>query len=224
MPTVVMNTTIDQAHSPHYAVGYMFDKIQPRLAIVTHTSYDEEMIPEIVAGIRVHYSGLFQFGAPDIVVVNVTKDAVWTRKAAIPDAGNMARPSPRDAVDLFDLTPANLEVNFPNPRHPVVDIQEQDVRDREIDPKQYYPPDLYREPNRTFRTASRSMSAKWLSFRPKRPRPAHGKGRPTPGRDRRHRSGQVVLAMDHDITLTPGRFRKRGVLAATQQPPRMRCP
>lgn len=150
MPTVVMNTTIDQAHSPHYAVGYMFNKIQPRLAMVTHTSYDEELIPEIVAGIRVHYSGLFQFGAPDIVVVNVTKDAVWTRKAAIPDAGNMARPSPRDAVGLFDLTPANLEVRFPDPRHTVVDIQEQGVRDQEINPKQYYPTELYREPNRVF--------------------------------------------------------------------------
>ena len=104
MPPVILNTTIDQAHTPHYAVGYMFNKIQPRLAMVTHMSYDEELIPEIIAGIRVHYSGLFQFGAPDVVVVNVTKDAVWTRKAAIPEAGNMARPSPRDAIGLFDLS------------------------------------------------------------------------------------------------------------------------
>ena len=37
-------------------------------------SYDEELIPEITAGIRAHYGGLFQFGAPDVVVVNVTKD------------------------------------------------------------------------------------------------------------------------------------------------------
>ena len=29
-------------------------------------------------------------------------------------------------------------------------MQEQDVRDREIDPKQYYPPDLYREPQPNF--------------------------------------------------------------------------
>ena len=150
MPPIVMTTTIDQAHSPHYAVGYMFDKIQPRLAMVTHLSYDEELIPEIIAGIRVHYSGLFQFGAPDIVVVNVTKDAVWTRKAAIPEAGNMARPSPRDAIGLFDLSPTNLEVKFPNPRHTVADMQEPAVRDREIDPKKYYPPDLYREPHRNF--------------------------------------------------------------------------
>ena len=27
---------------------------------------------------------------------------------------------------------------------------EQDVRDREIDPKQYYPPDVYREPQPNF--------------------------------------------------------------------------
>ena len=128
----------------------MFNKIQPRLAMVTHMSYDEELIPEIIAGIRVHYSGLFQFGAPDVVVVNVTKDAVWTRKAAIPEAGNMARPSPRDAVGLFDLSPTNLEVRFPNPRHTVADMQEPAVRDREIDPKKYYPPDLYREPQRNF--------------------------------------------------------------------------
>ena len=89
MPAIIGMNTINQAHSPHYAVGYMFNKIQPRLAMVTHVSYDEDLIPEIVAGIRMHYSGLFQFGAPDIVVVNVTKDAIWTRKAAIPEAGNM---------------------------------------------------------------------------------------------------------------------------------------
>ncbi|WSH00159.1 hypothetical protein U8P71_16425 [Rhizobium ruizarguesonis] len=62
----------------------------------------------------------------------------------------MARPSPRDAVGLFDLSPTNLEVRFPNPRHTVADMQEQDVRDREIEPRLYYPPDVYREPQRNF--------------------------------------------------------------------------
>ena len=95
MPPVMLNNTIDQAHSVHYAVGYMFEKIQPRLAMVTHMSFDEELVPEIVAGIRHHYHGLFQFGAPDVVVVNVNKDSIWTRKAVIPDAGNMSRPTPR---------------------------------------------------------------------------------------------------------------------------------
>ncbi len=148
MPAVIMSTTIDQAHSPHYAVGYMFNKIQPRLAMVTHMSYDEELIPEITAGIRVHYSGLFQFGAPDVVVVNVTKDAIWSRKAAIPDGGNMARPTPAQAVELFDLTPTNLKVTFPNPRNPLAAQLESEILNGDIDPKKYYPPDVYREPKR----------------------------------------------------------------------------
>ena len=141
---MLMNT-IDQAHSVHYAVGYMFDKIQPRLAMVTHVSFDEELVPEIVAGIRHHYNGLFQFGAPDVVVVNVNKDSIWTRKAVIPDAGNMARPNPREAAQLFDLSPTNLKVTFPTPKHTVADVLDQDIFDRQIDPKEYYPPDLNRE-------------------------------------------------------------------------------
>ncbi|RVG73138.1 guanitoxin biosynthesis MBL fold metallo-hydrolase GntH [Sinorhizobium meliloti] len=150
MPAVIMTTTIDQAHTPHYAAGYMFNKVQPRLAMVTHTAYDEELIPEITAGIRAHYAGLFQFGAPDVVVVNVTKDAIWSRKAAIPEAGNMARPSPAEAVDLFDLSPANLKVTFPNPRYSVADVIEADILGGDIDPKKYYPPDVYRVPNKVY--------------------------------------------------------------------------
>jgi len=146
MPAVMMTTTIDQAHSPHYAVGYMFNKVQPRLAMVTHTSYDEELIPEITAGIRAHYSGFFQFGAPDVVVVNVTKTAIWTRKAAIPDCGAMARPSTADAVELFGLTPANLKVTFPNPRNVLADQLEASILNGDIDPKMYYPVGVYRAP------------------------------------------------------------------------------
>ncbi len=150
VPTVLATTTIDSAHSLHYAVGYMFKQIQPRLAMVTHTSYDEELVPEIVAGIRTHWNGLFQFGAPDVVVVNVTKDAIWTRKAALPESGNLRQPSAREAIELFDLSPLKTEIVFPNTKHTVLDIQEPFIRDQEIDPKKYYPPDVYREPNPIF--------------------------------------------------------------------------
>jgi ribonuclease Z len=108
------------------------------------------LIPEITAGIRVHYSGLFQFGAPDVVIVNVTKDAIWTRKAAIPDSGNMTRPSPAEAVELFGLTPTNLKVTFPNPRNPLADQLEAEILNGDIDPKKYYPPDVYREPKKDY--------------------------------------------------------------------------
>ena len=36
------------------------------------------------ADVRAHWDGLFLYGAPDVVVVNVTKDAIWHREAALP--------------------------------------------------------------------------------------------------------------------------------------------
>ena len=148
MPTVVGTTTIDMAHTPHYATGYMFNQVQPRIAMATHLAYDEEMVPEMVAGVRVHWKGLFQFGAPDVVVVNVHKDAIWTRKAAIADGANFARPSPREAIELFDLSLTNTTIKFPNPKHTTLMEIEGDVpRNLEFDPKLYYPVDVYRKPN-----------------------------------------------------------------------------
>lgn len=82
--------------------------------MATHIQYCEGLIPEIIAGIRTHWDGLFQFGASDGVVVNVTKEAIWTRKAAIPESGNSARPSSRDAVEIFDFSPTKTEVTYPD--------------------------------------------------------------------------------------------------------------
>lgn len=149
-PPIMFNVTVDSCHSPAYAVGYLFKQVQPRLAMVTHTAYDEAIIPEMVADIRTHYKGLFQFGAPDVVVVNVTKDAVWTRRAALPDAANPARLSARDAMDLFDLSLTNTKVRFPKTKHTVADVMEPFIHEQEIDPRKYYPADVYREPNRVF--------------------------------------------------------------------------
>ncbi len=84
VPAMFMNNVIDRSHTVHYAVGYLMDQVQPRVAMVTHMNYDEDLIPEILAGIRTHYKGFVQLGAPDVVVVNVQKDAIWTRMAALP--------------------------------------------------------------------------------------------------------------------------------------------
>ena len=54
-------------------------------------------------------------------------------------------------------------VRFPNPRKTVADIQEAEVHDREIDPKKYYPPDVYREPNRVFPKDFKIDVRKWFS-------------------------------------------------------------
>jgi hypothetical protein len=111
--------------------------------MVTHLSFDEESHPEIIAGVR-HCSGLFQFGAPDIVVVNVTKDAVWTRVRS--QASNMKRPS-RGRHWPVRFEPDESRGRSQSPTH---GRRHAVVRDREIDPKKYYPLDVYRVPQRNF--------------------------------------------------------------------------
>jgi ribonuclease Z len=125
----------------------MFKQVQPRLAMATHLAYDEETVPEMVAGVREHWDGLFQFGAPDVVVVNVTKNAIWTRKAALPRAANFARLSRQEAIELFDLSITKPTIDFPNPRHTYSDIESPVQRNVEFDAKDWYPPSVYRNPN-----------------------------------------------------------------------------
>ena len=145
LPAMITNVTVDGAHTPHYAAGYMMNKIQPRIAMLTHLDYSHEQIPEILAGIRYHYKGLFQFGAPDGVVVNVTKDAIWTRMAAMSDAASPARPSKDDAKYLFDLKLGHLEVDFPDPKHTRRSVLEDFHYEHEIDKELYYPKDVDRD-------------------------------------------------------------------------------
>ena len=38
-------------------------------------------------------------------------------------------------------------MNFPNPRHVYTDIEGSVPRNQEFDPKDYYPPDVYRKPD-----------------------------------------------------------------------------
>jgi len=93
-----------------------------------------------------HYKGLFAFGI-DHTVVNVTKDRVWMREAALPDTTNIARPDLQWTLqNQFDgKVPA--EVTFKNT---IPDNQEQSVRDLEIDPALFMPKDQMREWARGF--------------------------------------------------------------------------
>ena len=94
---------------------------------------------------RQHWDGLFLFGAPDVAVVNVTKDAIWYRQASLPESSGAVPPmrelmakAAREGIPLPD------KVVFPNPRMPREMQQEQYTRDNEIDPAKYYPPDVAR--------------------------------------------------------------------------------
>jgi len=142
LPPWLYNYTIDTHHTPHYATGYMINEVNPRLGMVTHFPYEDDLVGEAIAGIREHWKGLFIWGAPDGVVVNVTKDAIWSRKAAIPESTGQ-NPPPFAAM-LGEPLPTDFPV--PQPRMPREVQQEQYTRDIEIDPQKYMPEDVYREP------------------------------------------------------------------------------
>jgi ribonuclease Z len=145
LPPWLYNYTIDTHHTPHYAAGYLMKQVNPRLGMVTHIEYEDDLLNEVSAGIRAHWDGLFLYGAPDVVVVNVTKDAIWGRRAALPGLTGANVPHPRQLLNLGD-GPLPDKVVLPQPRIPREEQQEQYTRDNEIDPHKYYPPDVYREP------------------------------------------------------------------------------
>jgi ribonuclease Z len=84
-PEPIINMTIDGVHTNQFAAGYMFKRVEPRIGMLTHTFYDRATLTEAQAGVRMFWDGLLAYGAPDGVIVNVTKDAIWVRDAALPD-------------------------------------------------------------------------------------------------------------------------------------------
>jgi len=130
VPPFLGRYTIDTHHTPAYAAGYLASQIQPRILLTTHMPFDPYVNEETVAEIREHWDGPYHFGAPDGVVVNVTKDKIWVRDGVFPDYPNSRSPQ-------FDLSKGYLEV--PHPRLDRSDIQEPFVREKQIDPAKYYP-------------------------------------------------------------------------------------
>jgi ribonuclease Z len=143
-PEVIGAFTIDSAHSPGYGVGYLTNLVNPRLGMATHFSFDKELLGEAMAEVRTHYKGMFAFGI-DHTVVNVTKDAIWIREAALPDTANTTRPNPQWLVQEMFGGVVPKEIVLPPPAHTVADVQSQDVRDMEIKPEQFTPPDQIRK-------------------------------------------------------------------------------
>lgn len=132
--------TLDNFHTTHYAAGYLANLIQPRLAMACHFSFDRELIGEMMAGVRMHYKGMFALGI-DHTVVNVTKERVWIREAALPDTTNTAR------ANTEWLLETQFDGKMPGPvmaTNPFMPIQEQFVRDQEIDPALFTPADQMR--------------------------------------------------------------------------------
>jgi hypothetical protein len=145
LPEFLFNYTVDVHHTLGYATGYLINQVNPRVGIATHLAYDNDTLNEQSADVRAHWKGLFLYGAPDVAVVNVTKDAIWHRMTALPGFAGMSLPKP--TLLFGDPLPIDTGMGVvPQPRLPREDQQEKKTRDNEIDPHKYYPPEVYREP------------------------------------------------------------------------------
>ncbi|MFP6655111.1 MAG: guanitoxin biosynthesis MBL fold metallo-hydrolase GntH, partial [Myxococcota bacterium] len=130
VPPFLGRYTIDTHHTVSFAAGYMASLIKPRLLMTTHMMFDAYQNEEAVAEIRHHWKGPFHFGAPDGIVVNVTKESIWIREGILPDFPNSQAPQ-------FDFTNGQLVV--PHPPTSRDEIQDSFIRENEIDPALYYP-------------------------------------------------------------------------------------
>ena len=97
-------------------------------------NFDPVLNEETVAEVRQHWKGPYHFGAPDGIVVNMTKDLVWVREGILPDFPNSRAPQ-------FDFSNGQLVV--PHPTTSRAEIQEPFVREQQIDPSEYYPADYH---------------------------------------------------------------------------------
>jgi ribonuclease Z len=141
-PEFMTEYTIDTYHTPYYAAGKLFSEVNPRLGMITHTNYEEELMGESVAEVRAHWKGMFIFGAPDVMVVNVTNDSIWARKANIPPGSASGSMDPRA---MFPPGQMPEKLRLPDPVRPREMQQEQFLRDMELDPDDFYPPDADRD-------------------------------------------------------------------------------
>ncbi|MGB9421898.1 MAG: guanitoxin biosynthesis MBL fold metallo-hydrolase GntH [Candidatus Acidiferrum sp.] len=145
LPEFLFNYTVDIHHTLAYATGYLIKQVNPRVGMVTHLCFDNDTLNEQSADVRAHWDGLFLYGAPDVVTVNVNKDAIWQRDAVLPAFAGQPLPNP--TLLFGDPLPLNTGQGVvPQPRLPREEQQEQLTRDLEINPHKYYPPDVYREP------------------------------------------------------------------------------
>ena len=127
----IARSTMDMGHNPAYAAGYVYNQLKPRLAMGTHVNYDEFSVAELHAEVRENWKGPFRLGAPDMVVVNMTRDKMWVRDGIVPRFPNIAPPQ-------FDV-PEHGALVVPAPKFKRRELQEDSIRDAEIKPELYYP-------------------------------------------------------------------------------------
>lgn len=131
VPPATTRYTYDNYHTSAFALGYICNEAGPRICVGTHYTFDPIYNAETIAEVRTHWKGAFAFGAPDNVVFNIREDGIWHREGVVPDLTQSPRPQ---------LPPQYL---VPVPRHEIVEIQSEWVRNNEIPPTAYYPEEYH---------------------------------------------------------------------------------
>jgi ribonuclease Z len=72
------------AHSDPVEAGYVLQKVNPRLGVLYHFFNDYDLLADIERDVREHYKGKLAL-AQDLMVFNVTKEAIVTRMAVTAD-------------------------------------------------------------------------------------------------------------------------------------------
>lgn len=72
------------SHTSQKAFGYILSQTNPRLGIATHFQANEDTVSPAIDDIRLSYGGPVAI-ATDLLVVNVSKDAITLRKAVVSD-------------------------------------------------------------------------------------------------------------------------------------------
>jgi ribonuclease Z len=102
-------------HTSAQAFGKIMSMVQPRHAVAYHFFNDEDTRYEVYDGIRETYDGAVSM-ADDMMVWNITRDAVRERMAVSPDDAwdvrGTARPLAPDRSRKSEYTPFILEGRF----------------------------------------------------------------------------------------------------------------
>lgn len=122
---------LDALQLSAYGAGYLYRQVQPRLAVGTHWHYQPALVPELMAQVRTHWRGPFALGVPDVVVVNLTRDAVWVRPGVVPRYPGLA-------PQQYDLSLEGGLV-IPAPEGGGLASQSAETRAGEIAPELYDP-------------------------------------------------------------------------------------
>jgi ribonuclease Z len=107
-------------------------------------------LSEALAGIRTFWDGLFAYGALDGVIVNVTKDAIWVRDAALSESTSTWLPSTTAELKAMFGGQIPKTLKIPKSKWALDELIDQETWANEIPAGAFTPPGIQRNLVRRF--------------------------------------------------------------------------